>query len=169
MMRMMRWVKAGGLVLALCACGSGCGVKSAPIAPELARPERVADLHASADPTGIKLTWQRPMHYVSGHMMRDLGSFVILRGEGGGGAMEPLVELPVTDQERFAIEHEFSYVDGETTLSHRYRYEVVCRTLDGYVSDPSNEVDFTRVKQSPVPNPENFQLPRPSPLPTAMP
>lgn len=168
MMRMMRWVKAGALALAFGACGWGCGIKSAPIAPELARPERVPGLRASADPTGIKLSWDRPTHYVSGHTMRDLGSFVILRGEGGG-TMQPLVELPVTDQERFAVEREFSYVDGETTLDHRYRYEIVCKTLDGYPSDPSNEVDFTRIKPSPTPNPENFQLPGPSPAPTTVP
>jgi hypothetical protein len=168
MMWMMRWVKASALALAFGACAWGCGIKSAPIAPELARPERVAGLRASADPTGIKLSWERPTHYVSGHSMRDLGSFVILRGDGGG-TMQPLVELPVTDQERFAVEREFTYVDGETTVDHRYSYQIVSKTLDGYASDASDEVDFTRVKPSPTPNPENFQLPGPSSVPTTVP
>src|SRR5512135_66618 len=105
------------LVLAASAVllGVGCGVKSAPIAPELVRPAAIADLRATADNHGIKLSWARPTHYVGGRMMRDLGGFILLRGSGANGAMAPLVELPVTDQERFSVEREFSFIDIETT------------------------------------------------------
>lgn len=168
MMRMaatMRWRESGLIALAMALAGwiSGCGVKSAPMAPELVRPEQIRDLRASADPAGIKLSWDRPTHYVGGHLMRDLGSFVILRGTAG--KMDPLIELPVTDRERFSVEHEFSYVDGETAPNSRYRYQIVAKTVDGHVSQPSNEVEFTRVKPVPPPNPDNFHLPGSAPPP----
>lgn len=150
------------LATAVAAWIAGCGIKSAPMAPELVRPEPIRDLRASADPTGIKLSWDRPTHYVGGHLMRDLGSFVILRGTAGR-KMDPLVELPVTDRERFSVEHEFIYVDGETVPNSRYRYQIVSKTVDGYVSEPSNEVEFTRVKSAPAPDPENFHLPESRP------
>jgi hypothetical protein len=148
-------------VVALAASLAGCGVKSAPIAPELVRPERIHDLTASADPAGIKLSWERPTRYAGGRQMRDLGSFVILRGPAMG-AMEPLIEIPVTDRERFSPEHDFAYIDGTAAVDSRYRYEIISKTVDDYVSEPSNEVQFTRVKPVPPPNPENFHLP-PSP------
>lgn len=157
------------LVLSLIAAGAamllGCGVKSAPIAPELARPERILDLHTTADSNGIKLIWGRPTRYAGGHTMRDLSGFVIIRG-AGGGAMEPLVELPVTDRERFSVQHDFNYIDNETTLGESYRYAIVAKTADGYTSEPSNEVTFTRIKPAPPPNPETYKLPTPTSLMT---
>jgi hypothetical protein len=137
---------------------AGCGVKSAPQAPELVRPAQIVDLRAAADPNGIKISWARPTHYFSGHTMRDLSGFVILRGEAAG-PLEPLVELPVTDRERFSVQREFSYVDNETAIGQRYRYRIVSKTSDGYTSVASNEAEFTRVRPAPAPNPENYKLP----------
>jgi hypothetical protein len=108
------------------------------------------------------------MHYVSGHTMRDLGGFVLLRSEGNQ-PFQPVVELPVTDQERFAPQRTFTYVDGETRIGSSYRYEVVSRTTDGYTSAPSNEVKFTRVSPHRNLNPQNLTLPTPAPLPTNLP
>ena len=109
------------------------------------------------------------MHYVSGHSLRDLGSFVLLRSHGNE-QFQPLVELPVTDQDRFSPQRRFSYVDGETQMGNRYRYEIVSRTLDGYSSAPSNKVEFTRVQPPPkVAKPQNFVLPTPTPPPTNLP
>lgn len=161
-----RWLAAGPIasVLALGAVLAGCGVKGPPIPPELARPEPILDLRATADASGIKLSWERPTRYVSGRTIRDLEGFVILRADGDG-PMEPLVELPVNDQERFAPEREFSYVDGEAVIGRRYAYEIVSRTTDGYASVESNRVDFTRVKPTPPANPENFKLPAPPSMP----
>jgi hypothetical protein len=146
----------------------GCGVKSTPVPPETVHPAAISDLQASADPTGINLTWSRPMHYVSGHSMRDLGGFVLLRGEGNQ-PLQPLVELPVTDQERFAPQRMYSYVDGEAQVGNRYRYEIISRTTDGYTSEPSNQVQFTRVPPHKTLQPQNLALPAPSPLPTNLP
>ena len=101
------------------------------------------------------------MHYVSGHSMRDLGGFVLLRSEGKQ-PLQPLVELPVTDQERFAPQRTFSYVDDETQVGNSYRYEIVSRTTDGYTSAPSNEVKFTRLSPRQKLKPHNLALPTPA-------
>jgi hypothetical protein len=140
----------------------GCGVKSTPVPPQMVYPAAISDLRASADPTGINLTWSRPMHYVSGHSMRDLGGFVVLRGEGNQ-PFQPLVEIPVTDQERFSPQRTYSYVDGETQMGNSYRYEIVSRTTDGYTSTPSNEVEFTRVQPRKKLKSHNLALPTPTP------
>jgi hypothetical protein len=146
----------------------GCGVKSAPVPPEYARPERILSLHAQPAVGGIKLTWQRPSHYNGGHAMRDLSGFVIMRADGDG-PLTALVKIPVTDRERFQVEEEFSYLDGESRMGGSYRYSVVSETLDGYHSEPSNEVEFTRIKPPLVPNPDTYKLPSPSALPTDTP
>ena len=146
----------------------GCGVKSAPIPPEFARPERILSLHAVPAIGGIKLSWQRPTRYYGGHAMRDLGSFVIMRADGDG-PMTALVNIPVTDQERFQLEDEFTYLDTETKMGARYRYTIIAETTDGYRSVPSNEAEVTRIKPPLAPNPDTYQLPSPSPLPTDTP
>ena len=99
--------------------------------------------------------------------MRDLSAFIIKRAVGDG-PMTALVNIPVTDQERFQVEDQFSYLDGETQMGNRYRYTVISEAA-GYHGAPSNEVDFTRIKPPPPPNPANFKLPAPSPLPVGTP
>jgi hypothetical protein len=147
---------------------AACGVKSSPVPPQTVYPQAISDLSAAADPAGINLTWSRPMHYVSGHSLRDLGSFVLLRSQGNR-PFQPLVELPVTDQERFSPQRTFSYLDGETQVGSSYRYEIVSRTMDGYTSEPSNQVKFTRVWPSPAPKPQNFVQPAPARSPANLP
>src|SRR5260370_30104250 len=134
----MRVMSLASLALPLAAgtCVSGCGVKGPPIAPELARPESVADLRASAAAAGIELAWHRPTQYTGGHTMRDLSGFVILRAEGNA-QMEPLLEIPVTDQERLQIQREFTDLDAETTMGHGYRYTVTAEAAHGYPRSPS--------------------------------
>ena len=61
----------------------GCGVKSKPIPPEAARPEKIAGLEAANAKEGIRLTWDRPESYAGGAKMKDLGSFSISRAEEG--------------------------------------------------------------------------------------
>ncbi len=95
--------------------------------------------------------------------MRDLAGFVILRAEGNAPPTM-LAELPISDRERFQKERGFDYLDTATVIGRRYRYEVVSSTDDGYQSDPSNVVEFTRAILAPPPNPKNFALPNPTPL-----
>jgi len=108
------------------------------------------------------------MRYASGHSLRDLGGFVILRGEDHQ-PFQPLVELPVTDQDRFSPQRRFSYVDGEALLGNSYRYEIVSRTIDGYASAPSNKVEFTRAQPRKISNLQNFASPAPTSLPANLP
>jgi hypothetical protein len=147
---------------------SGCGVKSGPVPPQTVYPAAISDLRASADPAGINLTWSRPMHYVSGHSMRDLGEFVLLRSDQNQ-PFQPLVEIQVTDQDRFEPQRTFSYIDGETQPGNSYSYEIVARTTDGYTSAPSNRVRFTRVLPHKSANPQNLVSPETVPLPVDSP
>ena len=158
------------IAIAICAAVAlpGCGVKSAPIAPEYAAPARILDLRAESAFGGIKLTWTRPTQYVGGHAMRDLSGFVLKRADGDG-PMIALVKFPVTDQERFQVEEEFSYLDGETQMGGRYRYAIIAEAQGGYFGPASNEVDITRTKPALPPNPDNYKLPSPSASPTDTP
>ncbi len=78
----------------------GCGVKSPPIPPQQAMPERIVGLEATSQKNGVLLSWERPDRTAGGGKMRDLGSFEIDRAENTG-AFQPLIEIPVTDQDRF--------------------------------------------------------------------
>jgi hypothetical protein len=149
---------AGGLLFA------GCGIKSHPLPPEDVRPERITDLLAVSVAKGVRISWGRPEHYTGGARLRDLGKFEILRASGG---REPHVigEIAVTDLQRFRQEHHFSFVDEDTVVGDRYRYQIVSVTTDGYESLPSNQAGITRTVPKPPPNPENFVLPTPVPLP----
>ncbi len=173
--RMMRYKSAAvraialGTIVVIVGCIAvglpGCGVKSAPIAPEYAAPERILDLRAQSVLGGIKLTWTRPSRYVGGHSMRDLGGFVIKRADGDGPFIA-LVKIPVTDQERFQIEEDFTYLDGETTMGNSYRYVIIAQTEGGYTSAASNEVNATRTRPVSPPNPDTYKLPAPAPTDT---
>lgn len=162
MNRVRRAIVLAGLATALALCG--CGVKGPPLPPEQARPERITSLRALADKDGIRLTWPRPGSYAGGKEMRDLAGFAVMRAQGGA-PMTSVAELPITDRERFQKMDRFEWVDSATVIGTTYRYQIISMTDDGYRSDPSNEVAFARVAPAAPPNPENFALPAPSPLP----
>lgn len=142
----------------------GCGVKNKPEPPSMVRPQRITDLQAASVDNGIRIRWGRPEHYTSGKRMRDLGKFEILRAAGGA---EPtlLADIPVTDQQRFRQQRHFTYLDTDTKIGQRYRYQIIAVTTDGYESLPSNQAEAVRAVPTPTPNPENFVLPTPVPLP----
>jgi hypothetical protein len=142
----------------------GCGVKSQPIPPEAARPEKIVGLEASNAKEGIRLTWDRPENYAGGAKMRDLGSFSVSRKMEGGGTVEKIGEIEVHDEGRFQVQNNFEFVDGSTIMGKTYHYQVTSSTTDGYVSEPSNDVTIMRKKPSAPPNPENFVVPTPVPL-----
>lgn len=116
------------------------------------------DLKATSVANGIKLTWTRPERYAGGGSMRDLANFVVLRGEGDG-PLQPLVVLPLTDRERFQHVRNLYYVDSDTRLERRYRYEVISQTSDDYESLPSIQAEITRTPVIP-PSPENLNSKR---------
>lgn len=159
------WMAAvSAAAIAACVLWLGCGVKSPPVPPQQAVPERIVDLTAASGKDGIHLGWERPDRYAGGRRMRDLGKFDVYRAQDSGG-YRPLVEIPVNDQQRFQQQRHFDYVDSATEIGHSYKYQVLSETQDGYRSVPSNEAEATRVVPKPTPNPENFVLPQPTPLP----
>jgi len=143
---------------------TGCGVKSPPIPPERAVPERIVGLDATAEKNGVQLSWERPDQTAGGGKLRDLGSFEVERAENTS-EFQQLIEIPVTDQDRFQQQRKFTYLDAGAQVGHHYRYQVISSTLDGYRSDPSNEAEITYHLPEPPPNPENFVIPQPKSLP----
>lgn len=143
---------------------TGCGVKSEPIPPQLAMPERIVSLTATSEKPGIFLRWDRPQRYAGGSRMRDLGSFDVMRA-GPTGDFHSVASIPVTDQQRFQQQRRFTYLDKGVKVGDTYRYQVVSETLDHYRSAPSNEVELKRTIPKPPPSPEHFVLPTPTPLP----
>jgi len=141
----------------------GCGVKSQPITPEAARPEKILGLEAANAKEGIRLTWPRPESYAGGQKMKDLGSFTISRVEEGK-AVEKIGDIEVHDQARFQVQRTFTFIDGSTIMGKTYHYQVISSTTDGYVSEPSNDVTIVRRAPSAPPNPETFVVPTPVPL-----
>jgi len=142
----------------------GCGVKSPPVPPQAARPQRILDLRAVSVEDGVRLSWGRPTTYEAGGRMRNLGSFAILRSDGQG-IFRKVGEVPVTDQQRFQQQQMFAFTDHDTTIGHSYTYQVVSYTQDNYRSAPSNPVEIERTVPRPPPNPETYVLPTPTPLP----
>ena len=153
---------AAGLLAAVLLLG--CGVKSPPIPPQEAVPERIVSLNATSEKNGVLLSWERPDRTAGGHSMHDLGSFEIERAEDTR-AFAPLVEIPVTDQDRFQLQQKFTYLDKDAQVGKHYRYQIISSTIDAYRSDPSNEAEITHQIPKPPPNPEDFVIPQPKPLP----
>jgi hypothetical protein len=141
----------------------GCGVKSPPISPEAARPEKILGLEAVNSKDGVRLTWERPESYAGGQKMRDLGGFTILRAQEGK-PVKKIGDIQVYDEGRFQVQHTFTFIDGATIMGKTYHYQVTSNTSDGYVSEPSNDVTVVRKGAAAPPNPENFVVPTPVPL-----
>jgi hypothetical protein len=154
----------GLLAFVAAAAWVGCGVKSRPVPPQAARPQRILDLHAVSVHEGVHLSWGRPTTYEAGGKMRNLGSFAIMRSDGQG-IFRNVGEVPVTDQQRFQQQQMFAFTDRDTTIGHSYTYQIVSYTLDNYRSAPSNPVEIERTVPRPPPNPETYVLPTPTPLP----
>ena len=143
---------------------TGCGVKSLPVPPERAMPERIASLEATSQRNGVMLEWEKPDRTAGGSRLNDLGSFEVDRADDIG-PYKKLGLVLVTDQDRFQQQHRYNYLDGGVQVGHRYRYQVISTTLDHYRSDPSNEAALTHKIPAPPPNPEDFVIPQPKPLP----
>jgi hypothetical protein len=141
----------------------GCGVKSPPIPPEAARPEKIMGLEAANAKDGIRLTWDRPELYAGGQKMKDLGGFSITRTMEGA-PVEKVGEVEVHDEGRFQVQNTFSFIDGSTIMGKTYHYRVTSSTTDGYVSEPSNDVTIVRGHPSAPPNPDTFVVPTPVPI-----
>lgn len=152
------------LAFVIAASWVGCGVKSPPVPPQAARPERILDLRAASEKNGIKLTWGRPDSYESGDKMRNLATFDVMRADQNEG-FRKIGVVQVTDQQRFQQQRVFTFLDRNATVGQSYSYQVTSNTDDDYESQPSNQVSLVRTVPPPPPNPENFVIPTPTPLP----
>ena len=104
-------------------------------------PRQIVGLEAANAKDGIRLTWDRPENYAGGAKMKDLGSFSISRAEEGKPA-EKIGDIQVHDQGRFQVQNTFTFIDGDDRcMGKTYHYQVTSSTTDGYVSEPSNDVD----------------------------
>lgn len=162
--RMRAYIVASILAFAAAAVWAGCGVKSPPIPSAYARPQRILDLRADSEKGAIKLAWGRPDTFVGGSAMHNLASFLVMRSRPQGSYQE-IGRVEVTDNGRFQKQETFTYRDSDTVIGQSYSYEIVSTTSDGFRSDPSNEITLVRTVPPPPPNPENFVVPTPAPLP----
>jgi hypothetical protein len=121
---------------------AGCGLKADPRGADQVRPKIITSLVSQPAPDGVHLAWKRPMSYLNGQRMDDLGGFLVFRGVPDQQA-EQIADIPVTDRERFRPERRFEYVDKAVTKGERYYYRVISYTLDKYYSQPSNMVAVT--------------------------
>jgi hypothetical protein len=133
---------ARGAATLLLAALAACGVKSAPLAPELVEPEAPETLLAAPVPDGVRLTWVRPLHYAGGRRMNDLGGFAIERapGEGAAPEFERVGTVEVADQDRFRKDRRMEWIDRDVEAGVRYLYRVSAYTLDDYWSPPAGPV-----------------------------
>ena len=143
--RLRRRAGMGLLPVALLGITVACGRKAMPRPPEDVVPASIADLTATQTAAGIELVWSRPTAFADGTRLRDLAGFAVDRWAEVGVEAPPnrLVELPVTDRDRFRKIKRFSYLDTTTIVGIAYRYRVVSFTDDGYFSGPSNAVMIT--------------------------
>src|SRR5713101_1789644 len=119
-----KWLTLALMISALASAAFlGCGVKSQPIPPEAARPEKIVGLEAANAKEGVRLTWDRPENYAGGAKMKDLGSFSISRAQEGKPA-EKIGEIEVHDEGRFQVQNTFTFVDGAAVMSKTYHYQV---------------------------------------------
>jgi hypothetical protein len=117
MMRFRGLLAGAVLVFAAAAMWAGCGVKSPPIPPEYAKPERIMNLTVDSEKRGIELTWGRPDRYAGGDTLRDLAKFVVTRSDAGA-PYQQIKDVPVTDQDRFQKQRVFQYLDRNTVVGH---------------------------------------------------
>jgi hypothetical protein len=131
------WAAAPAIAVALAACG----LKNAPVAPELVRPLPPAKVTAAPARDGVRLSWRRPAAYTGGGRMRDLGGFDIERAAGAGGSFIRTGTLALADQQRFRQVRTLEWTDHAVEPGTVYVYRVIAFTLDGARSAPSAPIE----------------------------
>jgi hypothetical protein len=108
-----------------------CGLKNAPVPPELVRPLPPAKITATAVRGGVQLRWRRPTQYTGGGRMRDLDRFDIERAPGAAGPFALAGTLTLADQQRFRQQRDLEWTDREVQPGATYAYRVIAHTVDG--------------------------------------
>lgn len=137
-------------ICALACLAVACGRKTGVRPPESVAPQVIQNLTAVNVPDAIRLNWSRPRQDADGSAMFDLGGFTVQRSRGG----EPftfLTQIEVTDRDRLRQMRRFRYLDVDVVMGEIYRYRVFAFTLDGYVSEPSNEVEIVHALPAATP------------------
>jgi len=129
----------------------GCGKKSALIPPQQLVPVAINDLRYFLDENGVSLKWTYPAEMESGHELRAIESFELLRAEipvkdyceGCPVRFEKLVQidgglLPESGESRTA-----AYKEADMREGYRYLYKVRSRSGWWYSSRDSNIISFT--------------------------
>jgi len=140
-----RRVRGRRVALVLLGLTLACGRKAMPRPPEDVVPATITDLAATQTKDGVELVWSRPTTFADGSRLTDLAGFAVDRWTLVGEVAPPnrLVEVPVTDRDRFRKINRFSFLDTTTIVGITYSYRVVSYTDDGYFSAPSNAVAVT--------------------------
>lgn len=128
----------GGPALALALALAACGLKTAPVAPELVEPLPATNLHAHPAPSGVRLVWRRPTRYSGGGRMRDVERFDVERTTEESGAWTIVGRLVMEDRYRLRQPRQIEWIDETAVPGTHYRYRVVTVTRDGYESPPSD-------------------------------
>lgn len=114
-----------------------CGLKTAPVAPELVRPLPATSLRATPAAGGVHLTWRRPTRYSGGGRMRDVERFTVERATGDAGPWTVVHTLVMADRYRLQQPGRLEWLDAGVDPGTTYRYRVVTITRDGQASEPS--------------------------------
>jgi len=143
-------------MLALAIAGSmppGCGNKTPIQPPGMVQPRPPTSLAARSTPSGVTLSWRRPVTYSGGGRMNDLAGFEIWRAPVGGGPEESLRvgTLTINDQERFRQERNLEWTDTAAVPDTDYSYRVIAFTSDGYRSVPAGPVEGRFSPSTPAP------------------
>ena len=126
---------AAAAVAAVCALGSGCGLRTpvrppedtAPVIPGLVKAER----HGSA----VVVRWNRAEKSVDGVRLDDLTAFAVERRRGGDEAWQRVAKIDVVDQEKIRRRKDFSWRDEEAgDADASYRVIAIC--ADGQEGPP---------------------------------
>jgi len=138
---------------------AACGLKTAPVAPELVQPRPATDLRATSVASGVRLVWRRPTRYSGGGRMRDLERFAIERSDGDAAPFTSAGVLVLRDRYQLRQPARLEWIDTTAVPGMQYRYRVVAVTLDGTASPPS---DPARIRHRVVADDPDADDPDPS-------
>jgi len=116
----------------------------------LTAPRPPEALAADAGDGEVQLVWKPPTGLVDGNPLRGDISYVILRGAGAEGALQPVKAEPVPG---------LTYVDRGLENETTYRYVVRAVRKEGEATaygEPSMVATATPVKRTPPPAPSNL-------------
>lgn len=134
---------------------TGCGLKTAPVAPESVAPEPVKDLRAISRDGKFLVVFKKPSKNADGSKLTDLAGFKVLRRvvEDANGCKTCPEKFPVVhdvDIDRpvgVTIEGErFIYTDGSVSPGVKYEYKVVAYNRDGYEGPEARRINFSWVQ-----------------------